>query len=323
MKYLQSGIEKVSLALLAFLITLSPVATFADGDPIGNWSIVVDMGGTPVKASLVVAKNDDGSLGGKLQNAMFGEAEVTDVKFDGENLSFKQTFGEGDTAMEFTFAGTLSGNSFEGMLNSEAMGEMKVTGTRDVAVTFYGTWEITSNSQLGELVRELVVNSDGSGTYNEFDISDFALDGNAVSFNVTIDVQGQDMPLELQGTYSGKEFTGNFLADGNSVSELTGKQTKGAAPDLSAIAGTYAAEVDAQGDIIEGTITVTASSADFEGTEFTDITFDGTKLTFHIDYDADGQVLPLDFEGTVSDTEITGDYNMDGSPVASMVAKKQ
>jgi hypothetical protein len=301
---------------------MTPFATFADGDPTGNWDINVDMGGTPVEATMIVTKNGDGSLAGKLDSVM-GQADLTNVTYEGSNLSFTQTFGEGDAAMEMSFKGVLNGDSFEGMLVSDALGEMKVTGTRAKAGSFYGTWEITSDSQLGELVRTLIVKPDGTGTYNDFAITDFTLDGNAVSFSVTIDVQGQEMPLDLEGTYEGKEFTGNFNADGSAVAELTGKQTKGAGPDLSAIAGKYDAEVDAQGQIITGVITITDSAADFEGMEFTEITLDGDKFSFHLDYDADGQVLPVDFAGTVSTTEITGDYSAQGSVVASMVAAKQ
>jgi hypothetical protein len=323
MKYsIETAIKPFSLSLVALLMVLTPMATFAAGDPTGDWTINVDMGGTPVPATLVVTKNEDGSLAGKLDSPL-GQAELENVKFEGDKLSFTQTFGEGDTALEFTFNGVLDGDSFEGMLVNETMGEMKVTGTRGGGDSFYGTWEITSDSQLGELVRTLIVKADGTGTYNDFEITDFSLDGKAVSFSVSIDVQGQEMPLDCEGTYEGKTFTGNFNADGNSVAELTGKQTKGAGPDLSKIAGKYDAEVDAQGQMITGVITIADSSGNFEGMEFTEITFDGTALTYHMDYDADGQVIPVDFEGTVSDTEMKGDFSSQGAVVASMVATKQ
>ena len=139
-------------------------------------------------------------------------------------MSFNETVGEGDTAMEFKFEGKFSGpDTFEGVLES-SMGTMPVKGTRAAMESpIAGTWKITSESQLGTLKRDLVVYKSGKAKYvteeQSLDVENLAVEGSAVSFDVTLDVQGQAFTLACDGTYEGESSPAQLLLEGITIAD--------------------------------------------------------------------------------------------------------
>ena len=89
-------------------------------------------------------------------------------------------------------------------------------------VNFYGTWNLTSESDLGTLVRVFIVAEDGTGTYNDVAISSFSLDGEKVTFDVTLDIGDQVYPLSFEGSFKGAALTGKFMMDGEIMAEVSG-----------------------------------------------------------------------------------------------------
>ena len=236
-----SAAGMLMLALIAFPAT-------AQTDPAGTWNVEVDMGGTPLLATLEVVKNDDGTYGGTLNSPM-GPMSLEKVDYTpGESISFAETIGEGDTAISFSFEGKfIDDNTFEGKLVSEAMGEMAVKGKRGgLENPLAGIWNITSDSQLGKLDRKLVVYKNGSGKYvsedAEYKISGLSVEGDAVQFDVTVSAQGQDLPLHFSGTRAGDALNGNFQMDGQEVAVVTG--SKAAVDIIGAAAGTWDLSAD-------------------------------------------------------------------------------
>jgi hypothetical protein len=186
----------------AFALTLFALPGFAQDaaapDPTGLWNVEVDMGGTPLAATLTVVKNDDGTYGGTLNSPM-GPMSLEKVDYKpGESISFSETIGEGDTAISFTFEGKFTdADHFEGKLVSETMGEMMVKGARGKPENpLAGVWNVTSDSQLGKLERKLVIYKNSSGKYisedAEYKISNLAVNGDAVEFDVTVSAQARN-----------------------------------------------------------------------------------------------------------------------------------
>ena len=69
----------------------------------------MDFGGRPSFATLTIAKNADGAFTGK-----WGPAELTNVKFDGQKLTFARTVKFGDNEFTMTYAGTLKDGKIAG-----------------------------------------------------------------------------------------------------------------------------------------------------------------------------------------------------------------
>ncbi|MFP6616545.1 MAG: hypothetical protein VCB26_09085, partial [Candidatus Hydrogenedentota bacterium] len=284
--------RKFSAAITMLALTFLPAALFADGDPVGNWNITVDMAGNEIPATMTVTKNDDGSLAGKLTSPM-GEAELTNVSFDGNKLSFTQTFGEGDTAIEMSFEGTLDGDSFSGMLNSD-MGEMAVNGTRALPGDPTGDWDITVDMAGTEIPASMTVtrNDDGSLTgkltspMGEAELTNVTFEGSDLAFTQTFGEGDAAIEMAFEGTLDGDTFSGMLTSDmGEMV--VNGKRKVG-------ISGTWALTSDSELGVttlpfvVNKDMTATFSEYDVEN-----LVLNGNTLTFEVTVDIEGTELPL------------------------------
>jgi hypothetical protein len=329
---MKSVIASVSLAVALTLTAFAlPAAAQAAPDPTGDWAVEVDMGGTPLMAKLNVVKNDDGTYGGTLNSPM-GIMTLEKVDYTpGESISFAETIGEGETAISFTFEGKFSdADHFEGKLVSETMGEMLVKGTRGgLDNPLAGVWSITSDSQLGKLERKLVVYKNSSGKYcsedAEYKISNLAVEGDAVKFDVTVSAQGQDLPLHFVGTRAGDTLSGNFQMDGQDVATVTG--AKATVDIVGAAAGKWDLAADTPLGPYEAKLEIgpgaTGKLVSAEGeSPLQNLGADGDMLEFDVAVLFQGESYNVSFEGTPKGDELAGDFIMDGSPVATVVCKK-
>ena len=83
---------------------------------------------------------------------------------------------------------------------------------------FVGTWDLVVESQLGTNEQTLVVGSDLAGSITSADlgdseISNAAVDGNTVTFDVTFDIQGQELAAKFEGTIDGDSISGEYVTD--------------------------------------------------------------------------------------------------------------
>lgn len=323
-----------ALAITSFIpLTLATVSVYAQDDaakgPVGDWDIAVQM--TPeqsVNATLSVTENADGSLMAKVASPVMGEAEVQEISMEGDKISFTQVFGEGDSAMEVSFSGIFEGDTFTGTLVSP-MGEMPVKGSRaKPAPAIRGRWDVTSDSQLGVLERTLVVNKDWTGAYiakdsgDEFAISNLAVDGSEVSFDVTVSAQGQDLPLTFKGTHEGDSLTGEFFMDGNSVSQVTGKKAPGG---IAVLAGSWELSLDTPLGVLENRLVVnkdgTGTYISEQEVAVEDLEVDGDFVAFRTTVHAQGQPYEVSLEGSVAPDSFKGDILLGGNPVGTFEGK--
>lgn len=302
----------LALVAMPFAQAASPIA--------GDWAITIDFGGAKVPAGLIINEGDGGALSGTL-NSPQGEMVIEVVTFDGTTVGFDQEVDMAGTPMQFKFEGKVDGDTFVGTLASD-MGEMAVEGKRGGAGGIAGTWNLVSDSQLGVLERVLTVNDDLSGTYAsedaEFSVENLTEDGDAITFDVTLEAQGQELPLSFVGKLDGDALAGDFMMDGGSVATVTATRAGG---DVTALLGKWAIEADSPLGLLEHTLTVSADGAkyDQEG-EISELSvkLDGNAVSFPLNI----QGYDVVFEGTVDGDNLTGNFNLDGEPVAPVVAKR-
>ncbi|MFP6582916.1 MAG: hypothetical protein VCD00_10225 [Candidatus Hydrogenedentota bacterium] len=306
-----------SIALVACL--LIPTTLYAEGDPTGNWKIEIDMAGTPVQADLIVSANDDGTLTGNLKSAM-GDAELSDVTFEGDTLAFTQTFGEGDAALTFSFEGTLDGDTFEGILSSD-MGEMAVKGARGGANNPIGDWDVSIDMAGTPVAASLSVsaNDDGTLTGNlksamgDAELSNVTYEGDKLAFTQTFGEGDAALTFAFEGTISGDTFEGTLSSDMGEMA-VTGSRSVGS------IVGEWTFTSDSQLGVITMPFIVNEDmSATYSEYDIEDLVQDGKNITFAVTVSVDGNDLPLTFEGIISSSDlIEGAYLMDGSEVATV-----
>jgi hypothetical protein len=87
-------------------------------------------------------------------------------------------------------------------------------------VNIVGDWVLTSDSELGVISLPLTINEDLSGTYSEFDIENAAFEGSTLTFDVTVSIDGTEIPLNFDGDLDGGSIEGVFMVEGQQVAEV-------------------------------------------------------------------------------------------------------
>lgn len=307
--------------------------TLAQG-PVGEWDMKMSFGDREITGKLIIAEGDEGALLGKWISQQ-GEGELSNVSFEAGKLTFARSVSFGAQGFDMTFEGTIDGDNLSGNFVTE-FGEMPVTGTRPAAVEataskvspLAGTWDVLSVSQLGEFRRKLVVKPDLSATYESeeatWPINQLKLDGDKVSFDVTVNLQGQELPLQFTGVLAGARITGNYsMADFGSVSEVT--ITKVVNP-AAALFGTWKVTTTTQAGDQQRVLVI---NEDLTGTYETDakapirdLVVENGQVTFSVTVQRQGFELPLDFKGKLEEGVLQGIFEIQGREVAQLKGTK-
>ena len=114
----------------------SAVVCAAD-DITGQWEMTMDFGGRPSFATLAITKKADGTLAGK-----WGRRTWSNVKFDGQKLTFARTVKFGDNEFAMNYAGTLKDGKITGAFSTDN-GEFAANGARKKPLAAaVGQWDM-------------------------------------------------------------------------------------------------------------------------------------------------------------------------------------
>jgi hypothetical protein len=317
--------KAMTAAALALCLLFS--AAHAQEELAGDWDIELDMAGNILPGKLTISVDGD-AIKGTLTTQM-GPFAIDKFNYEGGKITFTQTATILEQEMQASFEGALDGDSFSGTLTSD-LGPMPVVGRRVAAPpSIVGSWSCTTvvSSQDLTLTRTLEIKKDLTGLYkgdgNEWTISDLTADGNSVRFAVTIQFNGQDMPLNFSGTVDGGSLKGSFFLDGTDVSQLTAVR----AFDIRSIAGAWSVTVTGTplGDFshtaainADGTGTYTSESE----APINNLKIDGDKVAFHATVKANGESHEVDFAGAIADGKIEGNVYAEGGPTGKLLMRQ-
>ncbi len=141
-----------------------------------------------------------------------GEIPIKDLKLEGDQVTFIIEMGFGDRTFKMDFKGKLDGKSLTGQLVSER-GATEVAGKMLKTVSpVVGTWEFTRETSRGTRTSTLKIKEDMTATYtyrdNEVAVQDLKVDGNQVSFKVTMTYGDREYTMEFKGKVDGKTLVG-------------------------------------------------------------------------------------------------------------------
>jgi hypothetical protein len=168
----------------------------------------------------------NGDMTGRYE--FFGvETPITDLKLEGNQVTFYIEMGFGDQTFKMDFKGKLDGTSLNGELTT-SRGTSEFTGKKvEVTSPLVGTWEITRESSRGTRTNTLKIKADMTGTYtsgdNELAVTDLKVDGNQVSFKVIMRYGQRDVPMEFKGRLDGTSLNGERTTS-RGTSKFTGKK---------------------------------------------------------------------------------------------------
>lgn len=318
-----NGMKTMAVAMPA--LCLGGATGYAQQEMLGHWDVELDMAGNKLPGTLVVSMGETGFKG--ILTTPTGPIAIEEIKYEAGKITFSQKAMVFEQEMLVAFEGTLDGDTFSGMITS-GLGPMPVTGRRSTAAPpVVGSWAFTSvvSVQNLTLTRTLEVNEDLSGVYkskdNAWPISDLAADGDSVKFAVTIQFEGEDVPLTFDGTIDGASMTGAFFLDGNAVAQVTALRIV----DASTLAGTWTVTLTGTsvGDFSHSVVMNADGTGTYEyGTESVPIkrvVIDGNLVKFSVVVQREGERHEIDFMGTFANGEIAGKIYEDGNPVGELL----
>ena len=146
----------VVAVLAAFFL---PPVWAAEEGIVGDWQLSMDFNGQQRMSSLSIVKKADGTLAGS-----WGSSALSNVKFDGQKLTFTRTLSFGDQEFTMDFSGTLKDGKLTGTLSSDR-GDTPITGMRKKPKSpALGQWDITFNVQGQDITARLIVGQKPDGT---------------------------------------------------------------------------------------------------------------------------------------------------------------
>ncbi len=194
---------------------------------IGTWELTSDFGMGPRTQLLKVYPD----LSGRYESFM-GELPV-EIKLDGKNITFDLEMGFGDRTFNMDFAGTLDGKNVTGEMTSPR-GATQITGKKlEPMCLAVGEWEFTRETGRGTFTSILKIKDAENGTYafrdNEVDLSELTVDGDQVTFKVTMNFNEREIPLEFKGNVEGDTIKGQWTSP-RGTREAEGKRLKATPP---------------------------------------------------------------------------------------------
>lgn len=209
----------------------------------GTWNMTVETPngtGTPS----VVLKQEGETLTGTYKGR-FGESPVKGT-IKGNDIKFTTTIAPQGQTLEITYAGTVDGTTMKGKATFGTMGEGSFSANKAEsaeaapappasapstgATNVTGTWNFSIEAPNGTATPSAVLKQDGetlTGTYKGR-TGDTPLNGtvkgNAISFSIKFNRQGQDIVVQYSGTVEANAMKGTVKFGEMGEAPFTGKK---------------------------------------------------------------------------------------------------
>ncbi len=193
----------------------APSSLPAQGDVTGEWEVKVDRNGRETFATLTITKKPDGTLAGK-----WGSAELSDVKLDGQKLTFARTVRLSDQEFKLTYEGTLKDGAIAGTLSSERGSFAANAARRKPKSPALGRWAF--NYRVGDRdISSTFVVSEGAGGLDgkwtssaaESVVSNVKLQDGKLTFARKVKLQDLELETTYEGVVSGDRITGTIKSE--------------------------------------------------------------------------------------------------------------
>jgi hypothetical protein len=188
----------------------------------GNWEMTYKTGDNEITAMLVVKADQQSNLTGEWQGQQ-GEHKITDVKYEGDKLTFKKKSRIQDREQESTFEGTIQQktDTLSGVIKSE-QGDTAIVGKR-IGSALIGNWTLDVTAPWGNSRQRLKVNRDMSGMYGTSPIEKVNLEGDKVSFQIVFEFGRQKFEMNFEGKLEDSKLTGE-LKNPRGAQQVAGKK---------------------------------------------------------------------------------------------------
>jgi hypothetical protein len=318
-----------------FPIAMTREATVDLSGAIGTWHGMIN--GAP--ATLGIGKSSSDTLEGTIETNT-GVADLSEVDFSNGRLSFSARLDTGNGWMVLDFDGPIQGDDYGSNVNVEDLGifplyfsraqggdseDSRASARSSDSGRSVGNWEVAFDirGNVRSATLKIAKNDDGTlsgnwssqlGTRNLRDVRD---DGNSLTFNRTLELDGHSIDLSYSATIDGDAIHGTISTGQFGEIPFEGQRVGGG---LAALAGTWNLAIDASGNLIsitlniaeeEGVVTGTWGSDRFGEVALRDATYDGGAIAFAVAIETPNGEFSVSFSGSVDGNELSGKLESD------------
>lgn len=304
---------------------LFAVSGFAAEDAVGDWKGEGPRG----EFTIVILKEASGALTGQMITGR-GANDLTNVRLDGDQLSFVNRLEFNDQSFELSFTGKIDGGTFIGTINTprgENPIELKRAGGSGGIKGLVGSWDLKGESRVGLMEHKLVVTADGKATYESSgrvsEVTNLVIAGNEINFDVTTYGGGNSYDVAFIGSFDDEGLRGDIISNGASFVTLKAPRAR----DIGIMVGTWDLTGESQYGPMDHKLVVTSDGKfryESEGqvSEVSNLKIDGNSVSFEMTVYGGGNAYDVAFQGSFGDDGLTGDVMTNGTSFALLKAPK-
>lgn len=292
---------------LAALLVVGWVSPVLAADIAGDWEMTMEFNENKAFATLSITKNPDGSYSG-----MWGGSKLTNVKLDGQKLTFDRTIRFGENESTMSYAGTVQDGKLTGQWSSDR-GEFPANGVQMKPKSpAAGVWDLQYTVGDRDVTAKMVISEKPDGTLEgkytsqlgESAMSNVKFQDGKLTFDRTAKFNDNEFKMTFAGTIQDSKLTGEFKTEMGEV-QVAGTRVGGA------LIGKWLLTSVSE----RGTRTLLMTiNPDLTGRyEFffseipiKDLKLEGNQVTFALESSFGDQTFRTDFKGTLQDGTLKG-----------------
>jgi tRNA A58 N-methylase Trm61 len=267
----------------------------------------MDFDGRQIESILSFSMDKEGKLTG--QWISFWLSELTEVKYEGSELSFAQVNRFGDREFCSTFTGTIERGKLSGTVSSYR-GQSEVEGKRLRRMSMAaGTWQVTFKVGEREVSATLVIKDDNNNKlsaewqsqWGRHEITDVTFKKGKLTFKRKSKIQDRQWESSFEGTIKGHKLTGTIKSERDDIA-VEGQRHGGA------LIGKWDIELTSQRGTRKQILQVNPDLSGLYGSSaIKKINLEGKQVSFKIVRMFRDQEFETTFKGTLDGRKLTGE----------------
>ena len=273
----------------------------------GDWQVKMDFDGRQTESILSFSMDKEGKLTG--QWISFWLSELTDIKYEGSELSFVQVNRFGDREFRRTFNGTIERGKLSGTVSSDR-GQSEVEGKRLRRMPMAaGTWQVTFKVGEREINATLVIKADDNNKLSadwqsqsgRHEVTDVTFKAGKLTFKRTSKIRDRQWDSSIEAAVKGHKLTGTIKSEMGDIA-LEGLRVGGA------LVGKWDLELTSERGTRKQILQVNPDLSGLYGSSaIKKIDLEGKQVSFKIVRMFRDQESEIAFKGKLDGRKLTGE----------------
>jgi len=301
--------KTVGFLVLMVTVTLSAHVSAGTGRKgiSGDWQVTMDFDDRQIESILSFSMDKEGKLTG--QWISFWLSELTDLKYEGSELSFVQVNRFGDNEFRSTFTGSIERGKLSGTVSSDR-GKSKVEGKRLRRMPMAaGTWQVTFKVGERDVSATLVIkandknklSADWQSQWGEHKITDVTFKAGKLTFKRKSKFQDRRWESSFEAAVKGHKLTGTIKSEMGDIA-VEGRR------DGAALVGKWDLELTSDRGTRKQILQVNPDLSGLYGSSvIKKIDLEDKQVSFKFVRTFREQESEITFKGTLSGRKLTGE----------------